>query len=987
MKRTRIKVISLSIAITIMLSVISTGIIPSDNRLHTSYAQTRGAPCPIFGLGNIGRGYNGLSGDPLINESFNNAPIFRANSHEAFNDWLDFTRAGVTRHNANTSRSTAEFMNQIGVETGIRQKGSVELNIGFVKATSEFEQWMGVNIRNTLNEATEILLHQSHTWHRAAIYRLDLDRVPNNIVQQQLTDEFLSDITNPNLSPNYLFNKYGTHFPTEYTLGGWVTAGINTINESVNREFHIRAGLEGTITALTEVNRINRDSSHTQSAYADIFGGVGGINDIEAWLLSFDRREDFWNVSQFLTLPGDGMNRTKFVGIWELLPQGHEARYYELARVFVEEARNQESEFFNRFVNQSQLPSNVARLTVDQRIARGDLPSNVHRISTETQLSDMIRIYPSDSFVLTNDIVLTTPWIPVVNFSGLIDGNGHTIRGFIIDERASTQGQSNAGFFRRTSNGAAIRNLNIELGQHFSVTHTDLGGTFNVSVHKQWSGTTDNRPPTTLGILVGRVEGNLTVENVDVSGGEIAARASRSSYPASTHVGGLIGEINSGTVEISRSRADVSVRAISNTGSGNSTSSAGGLIGTITSGSVLIRDSFVGRSEQTGILSRSRHEGNIFQSGTAISNSGGFVGWQDGGNLSISNSYVHLGLSTSTEGFAAGQIRTRPTDPSILNRTQSNRGHFIGSGGNNTILNSFNRNEIRDNPQPANWDFENVWKLPSPPTHQCPISGLVALDVTYTNGIPTFYEGELFTQNLSDIMTVTLDGLNVTPDAQLRHDFSNPENPQAQVVYNDNGTIFVAELEFDFIRDTTTPTMRSMFISTPPNTRIYSVGDLFDPTGMVVTAGYTDFTTQVLNPSNFTIDPNRALTTNDRAISITMGDFSTTQPIMVLSEGITTLIISEVNATGNNGWLEIHNPTNEAISCKGLHLSNDEQDLQIWQMPAVIIKAGDTVRIRANSNNICVTLKRMITNFNINIGDTIILINASGDILSEFTTT
>jgi hypothetical protein len=90
------------------------------------------------------------------------------------------------------------------------------------------------------------------------------------------------------------------------------------------------------------------------------------------------------------------------------------------------------------------------------------------------------------------------------------------------------------------------------------------------------------------------------------------------------------------------------------------------------------------------------------------------------------------------------------------------------------------------------------------------------------------------------------------------------------------------------------------------------------------------------------------------------------------------LYISTVNTTENNGWLEITNPTDKAVSTKGLYLSvnplcigsecgncNDE-DFCNWQMPSVIIRPGIPVRIRMKNNNACITTKRLRSNFDFN---------------------
>jgi hypothetical protein len=114
-----------------------------------------------------------------------------------------------------------------------------------------------------------------------------------------------------------------------------------------------------------------------------------------------------------------------------------------------------------------------------------------------------------------------------------------------------------------------------------------------------------------------------------------------------------------------------------------------------------------------------------------------------------------------------------------------------------------------------------------------------------------------------------------------------------------------------------------------------------------------------------------------------MNSALTSSPVLPAISEMESLIISVVNPTENGGWLEISNPTAYAATTKGLYLSNDDDDLFLWQMPAVIIRPDVTVRIRANSNSTCDVLKRMQTNFDIADGDTVRLSDAHGNVLSE----
>jgi hypothetical protein len=95
------------------------------------------------------------------------------------------------------------------------------------------------------------------------------------------------------------------------------------------------------------------------------------------------------------------------------------------------------------------------------------------------------------------------------------------------------------------------------------------------------------------------------------------------------------------------------------------------------------------------------------------------------------------------------------------------------------------------------------------------------------------------------------------------------------------------------------------------------------------------------------------------------------------------LHISTINVTQSGSWLELHNPTDTHVSTKDLYLSNDESDLFMWLMPVVIVRAGQTVRVRASGNDTCVALKRMTANFDFAVGDTLYLSDVHGVVLSD----
>ena len=63
----------------------------------------------------------------------------------------------------------------------------------------------------------------------------------------------------------------------------------------------------------------------------------------------------------------------------------------------------------------------------------------------------------SGSYILTADITLTGDWIPIVGFTGTLDGNGHIISGLKVNQSTTAE----RGLFS-TANGATIKKLGIE---------------------------------------------------------------------------------------------------------------------------------------------------------------------------------------------------------------------------------------------------------------------------------------------------------------------------------------------------------------------------------------------------------------------------------------------------------------------------------------------------------------------------------------------
>lgn len=100
---------------------------------------------------------------------------------------------------------------------------------------------------------------------------------------------------------------------------------------------------------------------------------------------------------------------------------------------------------------------------------------------------------------------------------------------------------------------------------------------------------------------------------------------------------------------------------------------------------------------------------------------------------------------------------------------------------------------------------------------------------------------------------------------------------------NDSSASYISEFQITY----TPKSLSSISVKTAPAKTSYESGEYFDPTGLVITATYSDSTTRDISyaesPSGFTFTPttSTALTTGDTSIQITYGGKSCNQAITV----------------------------------------------------------------------------------------------------------
>lgn len=89
----------------------------------------------------------------------------------------------------------------------------------------------------------------------------------------------------------------------------------------------------------------------------------------------------------------------------------------------------------------------------------------------------------------------------------------------------------------------------------------------------------------------------------------------------------------------------------------------------------------------------------------------------------------------------------------------------------------------------------------------------------------------------------------------------------------------------------------SVEVTTDPDRTVYSIGDVFDQAGMVVTAKYSDSSQRTLSSEEYSFSPNGPLTKNDDSITVSYGGFSDTVDILVADPGDFTVTVTQYSGT------------------------------------------------------------------------------------------
>lgn len=371
--------------------------------------------------------------------------------------------------------------------------------------------------------------------------------------------------------------------------------------------------------------------------------------------------------------------------------------------------------------------------------APGDLPfqasksisitnTNSASISlSDCQMLQNVRFDLDANYVLTGDIDCSetqdwnegTGWVPIGDedypFVGTLNGNGHKVTALY----AQDDNRSFSGVFGLTNN-AEISNITFDSAWVRGATYTGgVAGRANNTIidNVHFNGTAWARFSYYGGGIAGFGD-NLTITNSSTSGfahgsgnvigglvgyldsGTIDGSYSTADIDGGTEIGGIIGNMNSGTVTDVYATGSIDVNTDEDFKAGMY---GGGLVGGMYGGTI-------SRAYATGDVSVANSYGGgfvgIMKNGAAISESyatgnvdssigGGFVGYMTD-ETTVANAYAHGNVAGAhTNGGFIGEIGNEDV---VINKAyakghvddESNAGGFVGvNAGDGVIQNAF----------------------------------------------------------------------------------------------------------------------------------------------------------------------------------------------------------------------------------------------------------------------------------------------------------
>ena len=323
--------------------------------------------------------------------------------------------------------------------------------------------------------------------------------------------------------------------------------------------------------------------------------------------------------------------------------------------------------------------------------------SNVVHIQTAEELADIGGAKSADKhYVLDNDINLVGEWVPIYDFRGTFDGQGHSINNLYVLKSSKRE---QAGLFGQTSN-VTIKNVGVNISSRGLTASGSAGGLIGQGGKVSIMNCYVVGDVTTNGDSVGGLIGwnwGASIKNCYVVG-DVSAIST--SYAGRVFAGGLIG-YGSGGITVANSYVTGDIIATSSGyGSGNDYVCAGGFVGYSGYGGVAVENSYT-----TGDITAT-------STGTLPVYVGGLVGYSWIGEIAIKNSYTTGDISASGSfGTFAGGLASYSDSGIVTESCYHLSSQKISGDTINDAGKPLSYEEMHDQQSFVDWDFKTLWTI------------------------------------------------------------------------------------------------------------------------------------------------------------------------------------------------------------------------------------------------------------------------------------
>ncbi len=520
--------------------------------------------------------------------------------------------------------------------------------------------------------------------------------------------------------------------------------------------------------------------------------------------------------------------------------------------------------------------------------------------------------------------------------AGSVSGSG-TTAGIVISAMGSSQLQN-------CINNAAVTGTGADL-----VGGICAGATETVTISNCVNNGNISNAAFYAGGIVGYISGAVTVTGC----------ANTGAVSGSYNVGGIVGNDNGSSI----------VNKCHNTGAVTATStdttatySVGGILGyakyatTIdqcanngaVSGGVMNVGGVAGYLNDTStMLTNSYNTGSVTSTGTSASaNTGGVAGRANITAGAVQNTYNTGTITVSNSGeFTAGVVgyAKANTNVSVNYYLGTTAAKGLGNAADNTLSKTSDELKSSEFLTALNGDGR-VWVADTGNTNNgYPVLRVQTADTSTLTGISkesdpaklSYVEGETFDPTGLAIWANYSDGTREKITDYTISKTTPLEMTDSGITITVSGAHNGAGFSYDFTITVEANALAGIAVTTPPNNLIYIAGETFDPTGMAITANYTNGTAAALTSDAYTYSPS-ILSMGDTVITISYTEAGVTktvaQPVTVLAAAphMDSDNVYELSTSDEMLWFanQVNTGTNNAI--KGRLLNDIDLSQIAW---------------------------------------------------------